>query len=90
MSLRTSASHLKAKLGQYMKSVREGKDVVVTDRGQPVARLVPYRQPSAGDELRASHPRDPSAPALGRLEVRAIRYKGKDTTTLLGEDRRRR
>jgi len=92
MTLRVSSSHLKAKLGQYLKAVRAGKEIVVTDRDQPVARLLPCqaRQP-AGDELPVSQPRDPSAPALGELEVKAIRYQGKrSTSSLLAEDRTRR
>lgn len=32
---------LKAKLSAYLRKVRAGESVVVTDRGEPVARLVP-------------------------------------------------
>jgi prevent-host-death family protein len=91
MSLRTSASRLKAKLGQYMRAVRSGKEVVVTDRGEPVARLVPYRETTgAAEEPTIERPRDPAAPPLGDVEVRPVRYRGKSTTALLSEDRRRR
>jgi len=92
MTIRTSSSRLKAKMGQYMRAVRSGKEVVVTDRDQPVARLVPYRDPEglAADELVLERPADPAAPPLGEVEVRPIRYKGKSTTALLMEDRRRR
>lgn len=38
---------LKAKLSEYLGRVAEGEDVVVTDRGTPVARLVPYDHGSA-------------------------------------------
>ena len=92
MTIRTSSSRLKAKMGQYMRAVRSGKEVVVTDRDEPVARLVPYREPAAvaDDEPVLERPRDPAAPALGEVEVRAIRYRGKSTTALLAKDRRRR
>jgi len=36
-----SISTLKSKLSDYVKLVRGGEEVVVTDRGRPVARIVP-------------------------------------------------
>ena len=92
MILRTSSTRLKAKLGQYMRAIRAGKEVVVTDRDQPVARLLPYRErPSEGTEvLEVAQPRDPTAPPLGQVEVQPIRYRGRSTTTLLAADRGRR
>jgi len=92
MTLRTSSSRLKAKLGQYMRAVRSGKEVVVTDRDQPVARLIPYReqQPIEGEELQIAQPRDPGAPPLGDVSVQAIRYRGRSTTSLLLDDSARR
>lgn len=38
---------LKAKLSEYLGRVAEGEEVVVTDRGKPVARLLPYVPTSA-------------------------------------------
>ena len=35
-------AELMAKLSHYLTQVRAGQEVVVTDRGRPVARLVPY------------------------------------------------
>ena len=32
---------LKARLSEYLKRVKTGEEVLVTDRGRPVARLVP-------------------------------------------------
>jgi len=92
MTIRTSSSRLKAKLGQYMRAVRAGKEIVVTDRDEPVARLVPYREraPRTADEPALERPRDPAAPPLGEVEVQSIRYRGKSSTSLLAEDRRRR
>jgi prevent-host-death family protein len=34
-------SELKASLSEYLAGLKEGEEVVVTDRGNPVARLVP-------------------------------------------------
>jgi prevent-host-death family protein len=91
MSLRTSSTRLKAKMGQYMRAVRAGKEVVVTDRDQPVARLLPYRQgPDSSETLEVVQPREPTAPPLGQVEVQAIRYRGSSTTALLATDRGRR
>ena len=39
---RVAISELKAKLSRYLDQVKAGHEVVVTDRGRPVARLVPY------------------------------------------------
>ena len=33
---------LKAKLSEHLQRVDEGETIIVTDRGRPVARLVPY------------------------------------------------
>lgn len=38
---RASISTLKARLSEYLRMVRNGEDVIVTDRGIPVARLTP-------------------------------------------------
>lgn len=45
----TTIAKLKASLSELLASVRAGEEVVVTDRGRPVARIVPY-EPS-GSEL---------------------------------------
>lgn len=38
---------LKSHLSEYLGRVRAGESLVVTDRGRPVARLVPYGADSA-------------------------------------------
>jgi prevent-host-death family protein len=55
--LRVSVSVLKAKLSEYLRSVRQGQAVLVCDRDTPVARLVPYR--SAGQTLSVRPPLRP-------------------------------
>lgn len=37
---RVSVGRLKARLSEYLRRAKAGEDVVVTDRGRPVARLV--------------------------------------------------
>jgi prevent-host-death family protein len=41
---------LKAKLSEYVSMAEQGRDIVVTDRGRPVARLLPYSETSAFDQ----------------------------------------
>lgn len=37
-----AVSRLKASLSEYLAKVKKGEEVVVTDRGHPVAKLVPF------------------------------------------------
>ena len=41
-------SELKAQLSRYLDRVKAGEEVVITDRGTPVAKLVPF--PAADDD----------------------------------------
>jgi prevent-host-death family protein len=41
MTIQVSVAELKAHLSRYLRMVRAGQDVIVTDRGVPVARLCP-------------------------------------------------
>jgi prevent-host-death family protein len=40
---------LKAKLSEYLAAACAGEEIVVTDRGRPVARIVPFGNASAVD-----------------------------------------
>jgi prevent-host-death family protein len=49
--MRTAAvSTLKAKLSEYLALVKGGEEVIVTDRGRPVAHIVPISKEVAEDE----------------------------------------
>lgn len=73
---------LKARLSEYLRSVRNGGTVTVLDRDTPVARIVPYAtQPL---ELRKAKRR------LRDLRLPPKPPKRTDSVTLLLEDRRRR
>ena len=39
-----AVSELKARLSEYLNHVKTGEEVVITDRGRPVARLIAVRQ----------------------------------------------
>lgn len=48
MTMKTvGVAELKARLSEYLRSVRKGHDVTVMDRDQPIARIVPYETQSA-------------------------------------------
>lgn len=49
MSGAAGVAELKAKLSEYLARVKAGEEVVVTERGRPVARLVPI-EARAGEE----------------------------------------
>jgi prevent-host-death family protein len=44
---------MKNRLSAYLKLVRSGGEVVITDRGRPVARLTPIPPTSGGSEAEA-------------------------------------
>jgi len=62
-----SKSKLKPRLLAYLRRVEEtGEELVITDRGRPVAKIVPYQRPNADplDSLRHTVVRydDPTEP----------------------------
>lgn len=85
--MKTAATQLKARLGRYLHAVRNGQELIITDRKQPIARLVPYAPTSSQENLLVSRPRDPTAPSLGKVVVCPIRYRGTDSTALLQQER---
>jgi prevent-host-death family protein len=45
MRMKTAAvSKLKASLSEYLSKVKAGEEVIVTDRGKPIARIVPLKR----------------------------------------------
>jgi len=46
MSTIANVAKLKASLSEILAGVKAGGEVIVTDRGRPVARIVPYAQGS--------------------------------------------
>ena len=43
-----AVSELKASLSEYLAKVKAGEEVLITDRGKPVARLVPLERAGMG------------------------------------------
>ena len=46
------ARELKTRLGRYLRAVRNGATIVVTERGDPVAEIRPLESARDGDEAR--------------------------------------
>ena len=50
--MRVGVRDLKARLSKYLRQVRQGQTVIITDHGRPVGRLSPVDQP-IDDRLKA-------------------------------------
>ena len=75
-------AELKARLSEYLRTVRSGETVTVLDRETPVARIVPIRQRG----LRVRKPA-PGAPGLSRLSFPPPLKLKIDVLKLLLEER---
>ena len=64
-----AVTELRAHLGRWIEAAREGNDVIITDRGTPVARIVALDSTPAIDRLTAqgviSRPTHPTRPVAG-------------------------
>jgi prevent-host-death family protein len=56
--MRAGVAELKARLSHYLDRVRAGQEVVVTDRGRPVAKLIPIGRREAKESRRERLLRD--------------------------------
>ena len=79
-------SQVKVHFSEYLKTVQEGHVVTVTNRDQPVAKIVPFSQGAATFRVRKpfASPRDLGA----LLNLPPVQGKGTDTLSILLEDRR--
>ena len=84
------ARELKKRLGGYLQQVRQGRTLVITDRGEPVAELKPLQR--AGGEA-AIFEQLTAVGAVTRLEnraltpFRAVRGRGPSVSDAILEDR---
>ncbi len=44
-----SVSQLRAALGEYLSYVKQGEEIIVTERGKPIARIIPYTPEGNGE-----------------------------------------
>lgn len=91
---KVGSRELKNRLGAYLKRVRRGERIIVTDRGQAVAQLAPIdAEPEPQKELdqilkelaKAGHLRLSSGPLL---PGEPIPSRGKPASQIILEDRR--
>ena len=91
MSKAVGVRELKTRLGSYLREVRRGRTIVVTDRGEPVAELRPITRARSGSDAEIER-----LVALGRLTrvsrtpqapFRPIRRKGRSLSDAIVEDR---
>lgn len=78
---------LRNHLSQYLDRVRTGEELVVTDRGTAVARIVPIDQPRTFDRLVADGLIEP-APDDTRRRPRGRTRTAERVSDLVGDQRR--
>ncbi|UCF20052.1 MAG: type II toxin-antitoxin system prevent-host-death family antitoxin [Gemmatimonadota bacterium] len=76
-------AELKARLSEYLRSVRRGRSITVLDRDTPVARLVPYVE---RDLLRVREPKEPGG-SIHDVELPPPLRLDLDVVELLLEER---
>lgn len=80
---RVRIAELKARLSEYLRTVRQGETIAVLDRDTPVAQIVPFREQRA---LRIRKPA-PGAPPLNRVRRPKPLKLNVDVIQLLLEER---
>jgi prevent-host-death family protein len=78
---------LRDHLSRYLERVRSGEELTVTDRGQPIARLVPVDGPNTLDRLIAEGLVTPAA-TRGRRRPRTRVAVTAQVSDLVAEQRR--
>ena len=91
MSSRTVGSReLKTRLGTHLQRVREGRTLIVTDRGEPVAELRPIGDAAGlGSEFAwLAAAGIVTLPTADRLQpFKAVRHRGKPLSAAVTDDR---
>lgn len=91
---RVGSRELKNRLGRYLRAVRAGQSLIITDRGKPVAKLAPPNDPGPEENGLKERLKELEAQGLIRLAKRplgkfkAVRIKGKPASQTIIEDRR--
>ena len=57
----TTLSQLKTSLHTYLRRVKAGEEVIITERGRPIARLSPIAHPVSSPEYLKAKKKDPQA-----------------------------
>lgn len=80
-----SVANLKTELSRYLRTVRDGEEVVVASHNHPVAKLVPYQETNGAGIRRPQQPMSRLKSVNGVEPLRTV-----DPVRLLVEDRSRR
>jgi prevent-host-death family protein len=80
-------AELKARLSEYLRRVRRGRALTVTDRETPIAQIIPYQAGAAS--LTVRHPM-PDAPRLAAIRMPPPLAIKVDVVQLLAKERRDR
>ena len=83
------ARELKTRLGTYLRRVRLGRTILVTDRGEPVAELRPVSAAGVAPValLKLAHARAVTLPARVEMDAfRPIRSRGRPLSEAVIED----
>ena len=85
-----AAKELKNRLGKYLKLVRVGGVVRITDRGRPIACIFPSVSPETDEALARILSKGGVRLGTGeRLHAKPVTLKpGRSTTAMLAENRR--
>ncbi len=82
---------LKTRLGTYLRRVREGETLVISDRGRPVAELRPMVKPASSLEARLQQLAAQGVITLGSgrplRPFKPLRIKGPPLSQTVMEDR---
>ena len=89
----TGIRDLKARLRKYLEAVRGGEEIVVTDRGRPVARIIKERLRSSSTAQQLASLASTGAvtlPKESRKDARPdpVPVGGRQMSDLVSEDRR--
>jgi prevent-host-death family protein len=85
--LEVGIRELRAHLSRYVKRVEAGEEILVTDRGKPVARMTQADRRSKLEELIAAGIVEPAPRRTGWLPEERVKAKG-SVSELVEEQRR--
>jgi len=91
---KVSSREFKNRMGRYMRAVRKGQSLILTDRGKVVARVSPEQDTETASNVLHERLKELEAQGLIHLATkpftrfRAVKSKGKPASQMLLEDRR--
>jgi len=91
---RIGSRELKNRLGRYLRAVRKGQTLIITDRGKPVAKLAPANETASTESVLLEKLDELEVKGLIRLarkplrKFRPARSRGKPGSQIIIEDRR--